>query len=239
MSSDEDNELLARDMQMALDLQDEEERNQKRRSKRNAKHHSSNSNQEAGFADRSALLKPGHMLFVICELQGKSVEMLVDSGASASVISITMVHQLGLSHHLNTNVTGKAAGVGAANIVGILENMTVSMGHVEFNLFFLVLQANDPWLILGLDQMRRFKCMIDLDKNQLLFGGHNGVAVPFLDAELAGEAVTRKLMAPPLKPSTDASSSVPSAAAIYPSTSDRTSTPTKGGGGGLFGMFRG
>jgi hypothetical protein len=56
----------------------------------------------------------------------------------------------------------------------------------------LVLQANDPWLILGLDQMRRFKCMIDLDADQLLFGGHNGVAVPFLDAELAGEAVTKK-----------------------------------------------
>jgi hypothetical protein len=222
MSSDEDDEQLATDLQMALDLQDQEERNQKRRSKRNAKHHA---HQEGGFANRSALLKPGHMLFVICELEGKAVEMLVDSGASSSVISMTMVHQLGLSHHLNTNVTGQAAGVGAADIVGILENMTVCMGHVEFHLFFLVLQANDPWLILGLDQMRRFKCMIDLDANQLLFGGRDGVAVPFLDAELAGEAVSKKLMAPP----------APSPAPAH----SVAAKPSEGGGGGLFRMFRG
>jgi hypothetical protein len=238
MSSDEDNERLAFDLQMAMDLQDQEERHQKRRNHRNAKHHADQ--EAAGFANRSALLKPGHMLFVLCDLQGKAVEMLVDSGASASVISITMVHQLGLSHHLNTDVTGKAAGVGAANIVGILENMCVCMGHVEFRLYFLVLEANDPWLILGLDQMRRFKCMIDLDANQLLFGGHNGVAVPFLDAELAAEAVTRKLMAPPLPVDVPMSAPVPSAAAIYPNqptTPTNNNTPPKGGGG-LFGMFK-
>jgi predicted aspartyl protease len=72
---------------MALDLQDQEEQNQKRCSKRHdAKH---DANQEAGFATRSDLSKPGHMMFVLCHLQDKAVEMLVDSGASSSVISIT------------------------------------------------------------------------------------------------------------------------------------------------------
>jgi predicted aspartyl protease len=86
MSSDEDNEILASDLQMALDLQYQEERNQyKRRSKRNAK---PQQHQEVRFANRSALFKPVDMLFVLCELEGKAVEMLVDSGASSSVISI-------------------------------------------------------------------------------------------------------------------------------------------------------
>jgi hypothetical protein len=69
MSPDEDDERLARDLQMALDLQDQEERNQKRRSKRHdAKHHANQ--QEAGLATRSALSKPGHMLFVLCKING-------------------------------------------------------------------------------------------------------------------------------------------------------------------------
>ena len=135
------------------------------------------------------------MLFVICELEGKAVEMLVDSGASCSAISIGLVHKLALSQHLNSNVRGKASGVGAAKIVGILENLVVTMGHVEFRLFFLVLKSTDPWLILGLDQMRRFKCVIDLEKNVLVFGGREGVEVPFLDAEMAREATEKKLMA--------------------------------------------
>ena len=187
MFSNQEDAQYARDLQLAMELQASEE-NEALQNARSEGH--------TGFADQRALGGgPGHMLFVICELEGKAVEMLIDSGASVSVISLGMVHQLGLSQHLNSNVQGKAAGVGAANIVGILENLIVTMGHVEFRLFFLVLESNDPWLILGLDQMRRFKCVIDLERNVILFGGREGVEVPFLDAEMAGEAADKKIRA--------------------------------------------
>ena len=117
MSLEDDDERMARDLQLALDLQaKEEEREQQRR-----KNHATD---DLGFATRKALQQPGHMLFVICDIEGRAVEMLVDSGASSSVISMSQVHQLGLESHLETNVTGQAAGVGAASIVGILENIT-------------------------------------------------------------------------------------------------------------------
>ena len=191
MSSDEDDERYARDLQIALDMQaEEEERAERERS--SSGHHS---HTEQGFADRKSLQQPDHMLFIICELEGKAVETLVDSGACCSVISRKLVHQLGLTKHFNQNLTGKASGVGAANIVGILENLVCVMGHVEFRLFFLVLDSNDPWMILGLDQMRRFKCVIDLEKNVLVFGGREGVEVPFLDSEMAAEAAAKKIMA--------------------------------------------
>lgn len=106
-----------------------------------------------------------------------------------------MVHRLGLSKHLNQNIQGKASGVGATSIVGLLENVVCLINYVEFRLYFLVLDSNDPWLILGLDLMRRYKCVVDLEKNVLVFGGREGVEVPFLDAEMAGEAAARKIMA--------------------------------------------
>lgn len=201
-SEDGDNdEILARDLQLALQLQAQEEQNhqvaQKRRSKRNHHHHSkhrADNDPSTGFASRQALQQPGHMLFVICELEGRPVEMLIDTGASSSVISLWMVHQLGLTRYLNQEVQGEAAGVGSSKIVGIIENMACKMDAVEFRLYFLVLDGNDPWLILGLDQMRRFQCTIDLAQNQLIFGGRDGVEVPFLDQELACEAAAKKIL---------------------------------------------
>lgn len=207
--NEDDDSRYARDLQLAMELQLNEENRALQRAGNEG---------HVGFASQGDVRGPGHMLFVICELEGKAVEMLVDSGASVSVISLGMVHQLGLSRHLNKSIQGKAAGVGTANIVGIVENVIVTMGHVEFRLFFLVLESNDPWLILGLDQMRRFKCVIDLERNALLFGGREGVEVPFLDAEMAGEAADKKIRAASREPlaGTIMSAANPSAAGAKP-----------------------
>ena len=186
---EEDDANYARDLQLAMELQANEE------TEAVLQQVATVDTRNEGFAHPRDLPGPGHMLFVICELEGKAVEMLIDSGASASVISMGMVHQLGLAHHLDSTLQGTAAGVGAANIVGLLENLVVSMGHVEFRLSFVVLDSNDPWLILGVDQMRRFNCVIDLERNAIAFGGREGVEVPFLDAEMAGEAADKKIRA--------------------------------------------
>jgi DNA damage-inducible protein 1 len=72
-----------------------------------------------------------------------------------------------------------ATGVGTAPIIGRIENCPVQIGHVEFLLYFSVLEMEDDMLILGIDQMRRFNCLIDLQHNQLIFGGRDGVEVDF------------------------------------------------------------
>ena len=55
----------------------------------------------------------------------------------------------------------------------------------RFALDFSVLEIQDQLLLLGLDQLRRFKCIIDLEQNVLVFGGAGGVQVPFLAQERA------------------------------------------------------
>ena len=55
-------------------------------------------------------------------------------------------------------------------------------------------EVQDQLLLLGLDQLRRFRCIIDLEQNVLVFGGAGGVQVPFL----AQERVRRYIQRTPL-----------------------------------------
>merc|ERR1711924_324739 len=99
-------------------------------------------------------------------------EMLVDTGAQMSVISSPLVRQLGL-----------ASGVGYARILGRLRGVPVRLGThsgVEFALDFSILGVDQELLMLGIDQMRRFECIIDLQKQCLVFGGSGGSEVAFL-----------------------------------------------------------
>lgn len=189
MSSQEEthnDEQYAMDMQLAYNLQAKEEqraRHQKRNEFQTSLHD--------GYS--KSKLNPDHMLFVRCLIDNKQVDLLVDTGASVSVISVEMVLKLRLASKWNHRITGNAKGVGSSNIIGIVEHVDCMIGHVEFRLFFMVLEGNMPYCILGLDQMRRFRCNVDLDENVLVFGGKGGVSVPFLPQEEAALA-GRKMM---------------------------------------------
>lgn len=181
-----DDERLARDMQLALDLQATEELASMRPAYAS---HENELHRGGGFMTH---LNVEHMLFVTCEVEGRHIDMLVDSGACSSVIPLRLVRELGLGSHLNENIQGDVSGIGSSSIVGVLEDVACQIGHVEFKLFFLVLPTTDPWVILGLEQMKRFKCLIDLDSNNLTFGGKDGVSVPFLAGERVADLLSKK-----------------------------------------------
>jgi len=106
-----------------------------------------------------------HMCLVPCLLgrEGLCIEMMVDSGASSSVISMGLAQRLGLDGSINRTSGGVAYGVGTVNILGHIRNLPCVLGNVEFLIDFLVLDTTDnEMLLLGLDQMRKYKCIIDL-----------------------------------------------------------------------------
>lgn len=177
----EQDEQYARDLQVALDIQAREERKVRRRREKGQRHESAF---EDGFT--KGALNADHMLFVSCMMDSHEVAMLVDTGASTSAMSIEMVNLLGLEHKMNRSIYGNAKGVGSSSILGILENVNCMIGEdVGFRSFFMVLEGNMPYCILGLDQMRRFNCLVDVGGNVLIFGGRDGVSVPFLPKEQA------------------------------------------------------
>ena len=105
----------------------------------------------------------------------------VDSGAQCSVISAPLAQTLGLMNRLDRSEQGVASGVGRARIIGKLRSVAIYLKNVEFALDFSVLEVPDQLLLLGLDQLRRFKCIIDLERNCLIIGGAGGCQVPFLE----------------------------------------------------------
>jgi Aspartyl protease len=182
-NNNDSDEQLARDLQLALDLQAREEQRALRRRQRQQQL----SNSSSSSLDTSPLfLHPDHhMLFISCTLDHvPDVKLLVDTGASSSAMSLDMVQNLGLLPKLNRNIQGSAQGVGSSSpIVGMVENVELFLDDnvlVEFRLYFLVMATPMPCCILGLDQLRKYKCLIDLDAHQLIFGGQGGVSVPFL-----------------------------------------------------------
>jgi len=114
---------------------------------------------------------------------GVCVEMLVDTGAQSSVMSAPLARQLQLIDKLDTRYQGVASGVGQARILGKICNVNCELGHVEFPMDFIVLEIPDNLLLLGLDLMRRYKCIVDLERDVLIFGGHGGVEVSMLPAQ--------------------------------------------------------
>lgn len=135
------------------------------------------------FAQSDAV--PTHMCLIPCAIGDITVEMLVDTGAQSSVLSMPYVQQLGLVNRLDRRVMGVAAGVGRAKICGRIKNVVCVFGdgHVEFPMDFIVLDVSDPLVIIGLDQMRKYKCLVDMEREKLIFGGAGGVEVQMLPAE--------------------------------------------------------
>ena len=145
--------------------------------------------QASNFASPSPLsnnpfaASSSHMATILCAIGNISVEMLIDSGAQTSVLSMPIVRQLGLMNRLDRRYyMGVAAGVGKARISGKINNVICAfgVGHVEFPMDFIVLDINDSLVILGLDQMRKYKCLVDMEREKLIFGGSNGIEVDML-----------------------------------------------------------
>lgn len=120
-----------------------------------------------------------NMCIVPCVMGGgTAVEMMVDTGAQTSVISRTLARELKLP--IDTRHQGTAVGVGRASVVGMARDVVCELGHVEFLLDFMVLDIDEKLLLLGLDLLRRYKCIVDLERDVLVFGGKGGVEVEML-----------------------------------------------------------
>mmetsp|Transcript_34902 Transcript_34902/g.100267 ORF Transcript_34902/g.100267 Transcript_34902/m.100267 type:complete len:249 (-) Transcript_34902:153-899(-) len=122
-----------------------------------------------------------NMIHIASEIAGRGVDLMVDTGAQLSIMTLPMVQRLGISSHIDHSEMGVASGVGVALILGRLRGVPVRMGQVEIAMDFGVLHIKESFAMLGMDQMQRFRCVLDLDKRVIRFGGDlRGAQVSFM-----------------------------------------------------------
>jgi hypothetical protein len=110
------------------------------------------------------------MLYIDCKVNGVPMKAFVDSGAQTTIMSRDCAKRVGIYHLLDERFAGVAMGVGTARILGRIHLTTMTIGNTHFPLSITVLDQGGLEFLLGLDQLRRHQCSIDLAQNCLHIG---------------------------------------------------------------------
>jgi DNA damage-inducible protein 1 len=85
----------------------------------------------------------------------------------------------GVMKLLDTRFQGIAQGVGTSKILGRIHAAQIQIGSVFFTTSLTILEDDKVDMLFGLDNLKRHRCCIDLDKNELTLD-QGKVIIPFL-----------------------------------------------------------
>ncbi|CAF0895114.1 unnamed protein product [Rotaria sordida] len=131
----------------------------------------------------------GHvlMLYINCKINGHPVKAFVDSGAQMTIMSKQCAERCGIMRLIDTRFSGIARGVGTQKILGRIHLAQLEVEKQFFATSLAVLEDQSIDMLLGLDMLRRHRCVIDLDRNVLRI--ENSVETSFLpESELPAHA---------------------------------------------------
>ncbi|KAJ9525562.1 hypothetical protein QJQ45_003058 [Haematococcus lacustris] len=129
-----------------------------------------------------------HMLYISMEVNNVPVKAFVDSGAQMTIMTHDFAERCGLLRLMDTRFQGVARGVGSSKILGKVHQAQAKVGGHFLTVAITILeQKSGPPFILGLDQLKKHACCINLKTNKLQFTAAE-VEVPFLsEAEIPKE----------------------------------------------------
>lgn len=120
------------------------------------------------------------LIFVKAETNGGTFEMVIDTGSQITVMSEPMMKKLRLEDRLDRSRSGVAKGAGSANILGDIRKQKIKIHNLDLVFDFTVVQMGVPLLLLGMDNLRKYRCIVDLDRYCVVFGGCGGVEIPLV-----------------------------------------------------------
>jgi len=120
-----------------------------------------------------------HMLYVNTSVNGKAVKAFVDSGAQMTIMSKVCAEDCGLLRLMDQRFQGVARGVGQQHILGRIHMAPCVVAGKHIPISISILEGDQVNFIIGLDNLKRHQCSIDLKDNVLRFGSYD-VATPFL-----------------------------------------------------------
>jgi len=91
--------------------------------------------------------------------------------------------QCGVDKLMDDRFRGVAEGVGSARLLGRIHHVNIHLGTdvepVVIACAVSVIDHPNLQLLLGLDMLRRHRCVVDLDRDVLMVGGISGSIVSF------------------------------------------------------------
>lgn len=152
-----------------------------------------NDNLRQGIETMPESLFPVHMLFINIEMNNKKVNALVDTGAQSSFMSVDLCRKCNLMNMVDKRFQGIARGVGASKIIGVIHAAQIKIMNKVIMLKINIIENNEIGFVLGLDNLRKYNCNVDLKKNGLVFPDI-GITAPFLsDGEIRKIRENREL----------------------------------------------
>nr|KAG5700212.1 hypothetical protein BaRGS_011055 [Batillaria attramentaria] len=120
------------------------------------------------------------MLYIDCMVNGHPVKAFVDSGAQMTIMSQECAERCHIMRLVDTRWAGIAKGVGTQKIIGRVHLCQIQIGPMFFQSSFSILEDQPMDMLLGLDMLKRHQCILDLQRNVLIFGT-TGTETPFLN----------------------------------------------------------
>ncbi|XP_045892844.1 nuclear receptor-interacting protein 3-like [Micropterus dolomieu] len=111
-------------------------------------------------------------IYVPCNCLGQEVNVLIDTGCKLNLMSSVTVERSGLKELVEENKTemGGFPFQRKFCINGHIKELILNIGKLRIMCSFAVVESNRPLMSLGNKTLKSLKCVIDTDKQMLVFG---------------------------------------------------------------------
>ena len=126
-------------------------------------------NYQYAFEHLPETLVPVHMLYIKLEINKMQIVALVDTGAQSTIVSQYKAEKCGLMNLCDERFQGIAEGVGTSKILGVVHAAQLKIEDKFIMCKITVVESVSVDFIFGLDNMRSHRCIVNLEKNKLVF----------------------------------------------------------------------
>ncbi|KAH0620900.1 hypothetical protein JD844_021785 [Phrynosoma platyrhinos] len=132
------------------------------------------------------------MLCFAQQCAGKELQVVVDTGCQRNIISSACLERLGLKKHIKSykSECEKISLPSYMKVIGHIEHLSLTLGTILVDCAAIVAENYEKHFSLGLQTLKSLKCVINMEKHNLVLGKTDREEIPFVTNASAQEENT-------------------------------------------------